>query len=237
MNRVEGELCFVLHIRPYRDTSALVNLFSPNYGRFTCVAKGLRGAGRSRQPWRAALQAFNLVGVSWQGRGELKSLIDAQHQQSYNLQGKALFCGLYVNELLERLLHQHDPQSDVFVLYTQCLTQLAVGEELETTLRRFEFGLLDALGYGLNFSVCHRTGLAVMAEQTYCFQPAEGLVLADQGCGLVFSGEVLLKLARGEFNHQTLPAAKRLSRLALQTLLGGKPLRSRALFAPAATAD
>ncbi|MEX1667616.1 DNA repair protein RecO [Zhongshania guokunii] len=236
MNRVEGELCFVLHIRPYRDTSALVNLFSPNYGRFTCVAKGLRGASRSRQSWRAALQAFNLVSVSWQGRGELKSLIDAQHQQTFSLQGKALFCGLYVNELLERLLHQHDPQIDVFVLYTQCLTQLAVGEDLETSLRCFEFGLLDVLGYGLNFSVCHRTGSAIVAEQSYRFLVGEGLVLAEEASEAVFSGEVLLQLARGGFNRDTLPAAKRLARLALLPLLGGKPLRSRALFAPASKA-
>jgi DNA repair protein RecO (recombination protein O) len=231
MNRVDGEACFVLHIRPYRDTSALVNFFSPNYGRFTCVAKGLRGGGKSRQSWRANLQAFNLVSVSWQGRSELKSLLDVQHQASYCLQGRALFCGLYVNELLERLLHQHDPQADIFVLYTQCLTRLIGGVELEESLRRFEFGLLEKLGYGLNFTHCNRSGQAFSPDRFYIFHPDEGLILADEEVAAPrFSGEVLLQLASGDFSGDAQLAAKRLSRLALHGLLGSKPLRSRALF-------
>ena len=231
MNRVDGEMCFVLHIRPYRDTSALVNLFSPNYGRFTCVAKGLRGGGKSRQTWRAALQAFNLVAASWQGRGELKSLLDVQSQHSYHLQGRALFCGLYINELLERLLHQHDPQTNIFLLYTQCLGQLHSGAQLEESLRRFEFGLLEELGYGLNFSHCTRTGLAVNPEHDYYFHADDGLILADESITVGrFSGKILLQLANGDFSGDALLAAKRLSRLALQVLLGSKPLRSRALF-------
>ena len=231
MNRVDDEVCFVLHIRPYRDTSALVNLFSPRYGRFTCVAKGLRGSGKSRQPWRAALQAFNLVSASWQGRGELKSLLDVQSQHSYRLQGRALFCGLYINELLERLLHQHDPQADIFVLYTQCLSRLDSGAQLEESLRRFEFGLLEKLGYGLNFSHCNHSGIAISPRQYYYFHPDEGLILADDSIVAGrFSGEVLMQLAQDDFSGDALLAAKRLSRLALQGLLGNKPLRSRALF-------
>ncbi len=235
MNRVDGEACFVLHTRPYRDTSALIDLFSPNYGRFTCVAKGLRGAGKSRQSWRAALQAFNLVSASWQGRGELKSLLDVQHQMNYSLAGRALFCGLYVNELLERLLHQHEPQSDIFVLYTRCLTNLAANAQLEENLRRFEFGLLEQLGYGLNFSYCNRSGLAINPAHYYFFHADDGLVLADEGfVGQCFSGKVLLQLANGDFSEGALFVAKQLSRLALGGLLGNKPLRSRALFAPSA---
>ncbi len=232
MYRVDGEACFVLHIRPYRDTSALVNFFSPNYGRFTCVAKGLRGSGKSRQSWRAALQAFNLVSVTWQGRSELKTLLDVQEQARYSLQGKALFCGLYINELLERLLHANDPHPDIFVLYTQCLNRLVSGAGLEESLRLFEFGLLEQLGYGLNFSHCNRSGQAIRPDKYYFFFADEGLVLADESVGArPFSGAILLQLGNGDFSGEALLAAKGLSRLALHNLLGDKPLRSRALFA------
>jgi DNA repair protein RecO (recombination protein O) len=228
MNRVDGESCFVLHLRPYRDTSALVNLFSPQYGRFTCVAKGLRGSSRSRQPWRAALQVFNAVSVNWQGRGELKSMLDVQHQRSYHLKERALFCGFYINELLERLLHQHDPQVEIFALYAQCLSELETAQDLQPSLRRFEFALLDALGYGLNFNQCNHTARPIEAGFFYQFKADQGLVFSDDGQG--FAGEWLLQIANDDFSGAALPIAKQLARQALGALLGSKPLLSRDLF-------
>lgn len=237
MNRVDGAPCFVLHLRPYRDTSALVDLFSLEHGKFTCVAKGLRGSGRSRQQWRAALQVFNLVSLSWQGKNELKSLLDVQQQQSFTLKGRAIFCGFYINELLERLLYPLDPHSDVFLSYTHCISQLAAGADLEPTLRRFEFGLLQSLGYGINFSFCSQSDEAIDSNRFYYFDAGEGLVAASENtAGVVFSGSDLLSLAADDFSRETtLQAAKKLSRLALNTLLGDKPLRSRALFASSTT--
>ena len=233
MNRVDGAPCFVLHLRPYRDTSALVDLFSLEHGRFTCVAKGLRGSGRSRQQWRAALQVFNLVSLSWQGKNELKSLLDVQQQQSFALKGRAIFCGFYINELLERLLYPLDPHSDVFLNYTHCISQLAEGADLEPTLRHFEFGLLESLGYGINFSFCSQSQEPIDSNSFYHFEVGEGLVpVSENSAGVVFSGSDLLCLAADDFSRETtLQAAKKLSRLALNALLGDKPLRSRALFA------
>ncbi|MBQ0796640.1 DNA repair protein RecO [Zhongshania sp.] len=232
MNRVDGAPCFVLHLRPYRDTSALVELFSLDHGRFTCVAKGLRGGSRSRQQWRAALQVLNLVSVSWQGRGELKSLLDAQHQRSYALKGRSLYCGFYMNELLERLLYRHDPHPDVFLSYTHCLSELERDAPLEPTLRRFEFSLLESLGYGVNLTFCAHSSEVVQSDAHYRFDAGEGFVHVAEGApGLIFSGADLLQLAADEYNDSTLRAAKKLSRQLLQPLLGDKPLQSRALFA------
>lgn len=232
MNRVDGAPCFVLHLRPYRDTSALVDLFSLDHGRFTCVVKGLRGAGRSRQQWRAALQIFNLVAVSWQGRGELKSLLSVQHQQSYSLTGRALFCGFYINELLERLLYRHDPHPDVFLHYTHCLDQLALNAPLEPVLRRFEFNLLASLGYAVNIATCANSHEPVKPDAYYRFDIGEGFFpVLENAPGLVLSGEAILRLAEEKFDGEVLVVAKKLSRQVLRVLLGDKPLQSRALFA------
>jgi DNA repair protein RecO (recombination protein O) len=238
MNRIDGAPCFVLHLRPYRDTSALVELLSLEHGRFTCVAKGLRGAGRSRQQWRAALQAFNLVSVSWQGRGELKTLLDVQHQRSYALKGRALYCGFYINELLERLLFRHDPHSEVFLSYTHCLSCLELDAAFEPTLRRFEFSLLESLGYGVNFASCAHSDDAIQQDGYYRFNIGEGFVPVSRGgSGLVFLGLDLLQLAADEFSGDALNAAKKLARHVLQPLIGNKPLQSRALFKSGAAPD
>ncbi|WP_269619373.1 DNA repair protein RecO [Zhongshania sp. BJYM1] len=236
MNRVDGAPCFVLHLRPYRDSSALVDLFSLEHGRFTCVAKGLRGSGRSRQQWRAALQVFNLVSVCWQGKGELKSLLDAQHQQSYRLMGRALYCGFYINELLERLLYRHDPHSDIFLNYTHCLSQLEIDQPLEPILRRFEFNLLESLGYGVNFGFCAHNNEPVQKDCYYRFDSSEGLFLTSEtASGLIFRGADLLQLMAEDYSGGALLAAKKITRLALNPLLGDKPLRSRSLFSSTAT--
>ena len=45
--QAEPEPAFILHTRPYRETSALVDFFSRHYGRFRAVARGARGTKKN----------------------------------------------------------------------------------------------------------------------------------------------------------------------------------------------
>lgn len=231
MRRVEGEPGFVLHQRPYRETSVLLEVFSLDYGRFSAVVKGLRGGGRQRQPWRSSLQPFNLLSLSWSGAGELKSLTDVQLQQSLPLAGQSLFCGFYLNEVLQRLLHPFDPHPDIFHHYQFCLGQLAAGEDLDISLRRFEFSLLAGLGFG--FSAHSDTaGDAIDDDALYRYLPDQGFQRtrsADQAT--LFSGRHIKALAQGDLSGDNGRAARRWSRQLIHHLLGGRQLRSRELFA------
>lgn len=229
--RCLAEPCFVLHLRPYRDTSALVEFFSLVHGRFTAVVKGLRGNNKSRHKYRAALQPFNLVLVSWQGRNELKTVVDVQFQHTYPLLGRSLFCGIYINELLERLLHRQDPLPEIFHLYEECLQNLQRCDSEELILRRFEFSLLEQLGYGLNFS---RTAdnSEVVAGKDYYYQLERGLlpVIDRRVDDEHYAGAQLIELAEEHYSAASLRVAKRLTRRSLRHLLGVEPLRSRELF-------
>ena len=69
--RRDDEPAFVLHAYPYRETSLIVEAFTPNYGRVAMVA---RGARRPRSEMRGLLQAFQPLTLSWAGTGELKTL-------------------------------------------------------------------------------------------------------------------------------------------------------------------
>src|SRR5690625_3916350 len=75
--RVDLHPAYVLHTRPYRDTSMLVDLFTPEHGRVALVAKGVR-TGKSRR--RALLNPFTALLVSFQGRGGLKLLTAVEAQ-------------------------------------------------------------------------------------------------------------------------------------------------------------
>ena len=61
--------------------------------------------------------------------------------------------------MLTRVLENQTPYPQLFQQYLQCLTSLAVQpNQLEPTLRTFEFHTLKALGYGVDFTHCAATG-------------------------------------------------------------------------------
>jgi DNA repair protein RecO (recombination protein O) len=136
---------FVLHARPYRETSLIVEAFTADHGRVAMVA---RGAKRARSEMRGLLQAFQPLLLSWYGQAELKTLARAEWRGGMPLpRGSALMCGFYLNELLLKLLAREDPHPRLYAAYEQALAQLAGGAEQATLLRRFELSLLAELGY------------------------------------------------------------------------------------------
>ena len=140
---------FVIHSRPYRETSQLVEVFTQDSGRFTLVARGSRGP---RSPLKGLLQPFTLLTIAWRGKGDLKNLTQVEcPDHSLRLGGDRLFYGLYLNELVYYLLEAHTPFPEVFDAYARAIMALADGETPELPLRRFEFLLLQALGYAVDF--------------------------------------------------------------------------------------
>ncbi|HHO69278.1 MAG TPA: DNA repair protein RecO [Gammaproteobacteria bacterium] len=219
---------FVLHERPYRDTSALLELFTREHGRVGVVARGLR-TRRSRL--RGELQPFCPLLLSWQARGELGTLTGAERRPSAALApGDALFSGWYLNELLLRLLARNDPHPDLFDAYAGAVAALAAAEAPAPVLRRFEAGLLQALGYGLVFDHDVESGEPVRPDCDYDYRLESGPVRVSPGQagGFVFSGARLLAMAGGRFEDAAVEKdARRLMRAALRLYLGDKPLKTR----------
>ena len=176
--RVESEPGFILHTIPYRETSLLVDLFSLNHGRVRCVAKGFRKP--NKKGIAKTLFPYTEHHFHWQGRGELKTLIQADPLQSpVFLKQEALFVGLYTNELLYKLLHQHDPHQPLYHFYHQFMSHLSVSGLDQAELRRFEMLLLEELGYGLVLDAEAETGQAVSAE---CLQYVRALGVRQLQC-------------------------------------------------------
>ena len=148
--RRDDEPAFVLHAYPYRETSLIVEAFTPNYGRVAMVA---RGAKRPRSETRGLLQAFQPLTLSWAGTGELKTLMKAEWRGGMPLPGgSALLAGFYVNELVLKLLPREDAHPVLFDEYAAALaalTERPVPAEQAAVLRRFEVRLLAELGYAL----------------------------------------------------------------------------------------
>ena len=243
--RAELQPAYILHSRSYRDTSLLVDVFSAHYGKLTLIAKGAR---KPKQYQRQLLQPFIPVLISWQGKSQLKTLTSIEAAcLPFELQGKFLYSGLYLNELLNYILAPNDPAPAVFQLYAVVLEQLSAQKDLEACLRQFEFSLLSELGYGIDFSVDVVSGKPIESTSTYHFrveqgfvevvdgrlQAAEGFDQPTEGSYPIpcYSGELLGAIANAEFDRLDVRrAAKQITRLALKPCLRGNILKSRALF-------
>jgi len=231
--RVESEPGFILHTIPYRETSLLVDIFTLNHGRLRCVAKGFRKP--NKKGIAKTLFPYSEHHFQWQGRGELKTLTQADPIQApVFLKQESLFVGLYINELLYKLLHQNDPHQSLYEFYRQLMTQQSTSEIQQPVLRRFEMLLLEELGYGLVLDAEAETGQAVSSEHLYYYIPDQGLkLIQDQTADNLhaFSGADIMALCQGQLEQQSvLRAAKKLTRQVIDFYLDGKELNSRELY-------
>lgn len=218
------EPAFLLHKRPYRETSALVELLTLHHGRVRAVAQGVQRPG-SRS--RGRLQPFAPLHVTWVGEGELKRLRLMESRGAVALlAGEGLLCGLYANELLTRVLPVELPVAEVFAFYTALLEALPRPDARAGGLRRLEAALLDALDAAPRF--IDAEGGELDPQARYVFDAATRAFRPGQP-GL--DGRTLRLLAAGDWDAPGLAGpAKALTRAALAPLLGARPLRSRELM-------
>ena len=224
MDKPPLESAYVLHVRAFQETSLIVEVLTRHHGRFSLIAKG---AKRPKSAKAGLLQPFLPLTIAWVGRSELQTLTTIEARESCKrLQGNALMCGLYLNELLIKILDKHDAYPQVYDLYEQVLKQLGETEAVEYCLRKFELGLLKYLGYELSAQ-------QLELEAYYLFTADNGFVKAAQSLesSELFRGSELFHILHLEYlSEESLPAAKRLMRIVFQSLLQGKSLNSRMLF-------
>jgi DNA repair protein RecO (recombination protein O) len=217
----------------------LLEVFGADDGRLAVVAKGAKTPARGRTAQASLLQPFQPLWLGWVGRGEVKTLTCAEAAgEALSLAGERLFCGLYLNELLMRLLQRDDPHTALFVFYQQALADLRDGA-VDSVLRRFELRLLEELGYAPDLSH-DRDGSPIDHACRYLFLPGEGLVrVADDAAlpadaaaqGPMIAGHALRLLASGaQLSGAEARDARALMRAALAPYIGDKPLKSRELF-------
>ncbi|WP_321794420.1 DNA repair protein RecO [Caballeronia sp. J97] len=229
--RVAEQPGFVLHSYPYRETSLIIDVFSRDHGRIALVAKG---AKRPHSALRGVLQTFQPLGLSWTGKGEVRTLTTAEWVGGMlPLAGDALLCGFYVNELLVKFCAREDAHPALFNHYVLTLSRLAHDEPAAQVLRSFECVLLRETGYAMNL-LRTVTRQPVVADGRYVFDPDRGVREASDDLPAqwpVMSGQTLIDMERDDYtNAQTAAQGKTLMRFLLNHYLGGTPLATRQIL-------
>ncbi len=199
--RLDGETGFVLHARPWRETSLLVEVLSAGHGRIGLVARGVQSP--KRQVLRAALQPLQHIRFDAVMAGELAQLRSAEALDAApQLSGDAILAAFYVNELVLRLAPRQDPLPELDAAYARTRARLASDASLAWTLRRFERDLLGALGLGFELYV-DGDGEPIDPAARYRLDPEHGprRLLSDRGQSersAAATGSALLALAADE---------------------------------------
>ncbi|MBL4647443.1 MAG: DNA repair protein RecO [Gammaproteobacteria bacterium] len=232
MNIVQLEPAYLLHSRPYRNTSLLADFFTLNYGRINGVIRGARSKKN-----QTTVQVFAPLLISWSRRGnsDLVSIRAIEISDvNKRLTGRSLLYGFYINELLVRLLKTDDSYIELYHRYKVLLQYFSEKNTSEENLRIFEKNLLSDLGYGLQLMHEAHSSKPVQDDQWYDVILDQGPVLLATSQAHVrhaFLGKSLLALHHHDFSCvETLKDAKRLMRKAFAELLNHKPLKSRELF-------
>ena len=221
---------WLLHSRPYRETSSLAWLLTLEDGRINAVVRGMR---TKKSRYRPLLQPFTPLLVRVNGKQDLKTLVGLEATSAPHwLNGEALVCGLYANELLSRLLLTGQACPVLFRDYSLLLQLLGNADQREPALRRFELSLLDHLGCPLILT--DNLGEPLLPERLYHWLPEQGF-LSIKGVAepnsKTYAGASLLAIADDDWQLKlTRQTAKALTRQLLAPLLGTKPLLSRQLF-------
>ena len=220
MNRLELQRAWVIHRRPYREGSYLVDLITERDGRITAVW---------RKPKRgSAGEPFQQITASWKGRGEVKSLSKVENSSPpLRLGAHALYAGFYVNELVYRLLPVADEHTNIFVAYEQCILGLASLSHFEPELRRFEYELLHTLGVWPELNSCVDTQAEVESDGSYWVSVNEGVRKSDRAFNESFTGAELVELQNNLLASEN---SRRLFRILVNQLLEGRSLKSRELY-------
>jgi len=260
---------FVLHSKNYQENSQIIQLFSLELGRFSVIAKGIKG--KRSQARKAILQPFSELKIQFTGKSDLKTLTHCEvvtetanqtmsQNRFFGLQGKALACGYYANELILRACIEQQEYHVLFTHYREFISSLKA-EKLESekiiapTLRDFEIALLTDIGLAPDclFDIEHNE---IKADEWYFlvpeygFQPqnhSENKLETDDFCGEPaaeyevksthykkqydsYIGQAILSLASGVHFPEHYKSSQQIMAAFLREVIGNKPLQSRKLW-------
>jgi DNA repair protein RecO (recombination protein O) len=228
--RVHTQPAFVLHSYPYKETSLIIDVFTRDYGRIHLLAKG---AKRPHSQLRGVLQSFQPLTLSWSGKSELQTLTKAEWVGGMRpLEKNTLLCGFYLNEIIIKLIHRHEPHPLLFDEYIRTIHGLAHNDSTMTALRQFELTLLKAAGYVGDLSLCRQKNALVCPDELYAVDPEAGARPAKENeQGVTVHGKTLLDLEVGDYSDlSTQQQSKQLMRALLTHHLQGIPIHTRQIL-------
>jgi DNA repair protein RecO (recombination protein O) len=159
----------------FKDSDKILTLLTKDLGRVSAKAKGIRKINSKRLSF---LDTLNYVRLGLVGDGDLKTITEAKLVHSFpNLKKDLdrLNSAYYFIEILNKLIHESDENSEIFELVVKCLKRLDEIKYNDSRVENyFELRLLEYLGYSLDFEKCCSCQKILNFDLTYSFNYESG---------------------------------------------------------------
>ena len=226
--RVQLQPAYCLHTRRYRESSRIMEMLTPEYGLISCLGYG---------PQKKSLSTdvlFTSLLISWSGRGELFTLTHYETLATKEvIAPDVCIVGMYLNELMLKLVPKSSPSKDIFELYQTVLQLLRKGTIQEKVLRLFEIELLELVGHGLSLDKEQDHETPIQEDGIYRYEVGLGpmRIEHENSAWNVIKGATLIAL-QSPLNMETqyLSEAKQLMRGIINWHLDSRPLHSREIL-------
>jgi DNA repair protein RecO (recombination protein O) len=178
---VEKSLALVLRVVDFSESSAVVTLFTRDFGKVRALAKGAR---RPKGPFESALDLLCLCRIVFLRKSSdaLDLLTEAKLERRFRPRSgdlASLYAAYYVAELLNELTDDYDTHHELFDCASRTLVQLSQDEDVARTLLRFEMTTLRLLGHAPMLDQCTECGRELPAAPRVRFGQLAGGVLCD----------------------------------------------------------
>tara|TARA_B100000161_G_scaffold211260_1_gene156134 strand:- start:248 stop:925 length:678 start_codon:yes stop_codon:yes gene_type:complete len=216
---------YVIHSRPYKETSLIVTFLTENKGKITAVAKG---AKRKKSRFSGNLEPFQCLNIDYRGKSDLKSLVIAEPCEVFeDFSGSEnLYSAFYINELINYLIAQADESIEIFNTYKKCISNLKKDNSVEIILREFELSILTILGYEINFFSDYDGNEPIISNLRYKYLPQSGFVKSEKG----YDGKILNEINERKFSKDSLRACKEINRTTINYYFEELNIKSRIFF-------
>lgn len=224
MSNIAHQKAFILHKQDWDDKSEQVELFTPDFGRIlTFYSK------QKRQ-----LPLFQQLDIDFKKSGEFGTIKSwTADGPLHFLQEECLYFGLYLNELLVRLLPREDANPLMFGLYASTLTLISKGSSAIGALRFFERSLLKELGYAISFSV-DVDQVKIDTSHYYSHLAGSGFKRVDHPKSIpsaCIPGSTIVAIEQNDWSDQvTLKFARIIFQNEIDSVLDAKELHTRTLI-------
>ena len=216
---------YVIHSRPYKETSLIVTFLTEKKGKISAVAKG---AKRKNSRLSGNLEPFQCLNIDYRGKSDLKSLVLAEPIEVFEdfFGSENLYSAFYVNELINYLVAQADESMEIFDIYKKCISNLKRNNQIEKILRDFELNILSTLGYEINFLSDYDSNEPIMNGLRYKYSPQSGFSKSEQG----YDGKILKEINERKFSKNSLQACKEINRTTINYYFEELNIKSRIFF-------
>ncbi|NNC67444.1 MAG: DNA repair protein RecO [Gammaproteobacteria bacterium] len=226
--RVQLQQAYCLHARRYRESSRIVEMLTPEHGLVSCL-------GHSSKKKNSSVDLlFTPLLISWSGRGELFTLTHVESISAKQFTtSEVSIMGMYLNELILKLVPKSSPSKEIFDLYGNVIELLEKGDNQEKILRLFEIELLELVGHGLSLDkeVDHETPIHEDSFYRYDVGLGPARIQHENTAWNVIKGATLIGLQSPlSMDASCLSEAKRLMRGIINWHLDSRPLHSREIL-------